>query len=145
MQKTQSFVDSIIQESKNSAGTWSYAFIKEVHTHAKQMRANEYNMFIEQLMKYATDQTTEELARFKVVQLISSVKAQCYNKGEEVFISNKDIWIKFGSTIDETVLGHATNRLIKGFYFTKEPLFNQPRFISASTPIVRSTEKDLFV
>ena len=146
MQSTQTLVQSIIEESKNAAGTWSYTFLKNVHMRAKQMKSKDYNILIDSLMNYAMEESTEELSRFKIVQLVSSTRAQCISQNDDIFVSNKEKWVLFASTLPDSVLGRATSKLINNIYYAKRSPLGQPRFVSASTPIVRtSKEKEIIV
>ena len=111
------------------------------------MKNKEYDSFIEMLINYSMEADTQELSRFKIVQLISSIKAQCINQKEDIFTVNKEKWLAFANTLSDSILGHATSKLINNIYFVKRSPFGQPRFVSSSTPIVRTTtnEKEILI
>lgn len=64
----------IIQEAASDAGTWSYAFLRDVEAELVQTHEANVAELVNELVKYMFNSECSPLSRFKIAQFLGCVK-----------------------------------------------------------------------
>ena len=110
----------IIKESANEGGTWTYRFLTDVNAQTGGLKQHEFDKLISRLFSYIMENTTPNLQRFKIAQLLSSLKMQNPFLSEEIFGKHRENVEKLIASLDSSKYGDATKRQLHNIYGSTE-------------------------
>lgn len=102
----------IIEESKKCDGTWTLSFLTSVQTAVLRLPLNFYHKLINQLIDYIMDKETTDLQRFKIAQLLNSIKFQKKVQMQEIFQERMNEINSFCDSLDNSYLNSPTKKLL---------------------------------
>ena len=115
----QERIQNVIAEASKPTGTWTYTYLVDLHHTLKKSKDKDFQTFINGLLDYINDDTTEVLQIFKIAQLISSLRAQNPQRSQELFDRRKEEITKRVNRLPESKLSHATKRLTMCIFTVK--------------------------
>ena len=119
------------------AGTWTYGFISSTHSSIKQLKPKDFEKFISELFKFVMDPNTQNLQRFKISQMLSTIKFQNIHQNIHCYIDHKTDVTKFATTLDSSPLAQATKKLLLSMFITPEQFPGSKRYRAFSvSPVV---------
>ena len=129
-----------IKESMDDAGTWTYGFLSSIHSQTKRLRSKDYDIFVTELFKFIMNDSTQNLQKFKIAQMLSSLKFQNPTASADAFPKHKDEISKFVSTLDSTPLAQATKKLLMSMFAPQEQYPGTKKYKAFSvSPVVFTT------
>ena len=136
-----SLVQSVVIESQQPAGTWSYTFLSNIFKSVRKLRPNEYSKFFEALIDYIQNDDVTPLQQFKIAQLLSSTNQQNPSKADSILKQKQPEIMKFVENCNGLPLLLAAKKLLLGLYTVHVIPSKNTRYISSSTePVNRPTE-----
>ncbi|EAX89279.1 hypothetical protein TVAG_222330 [Trichomonas vaginalis G3] len=118
-------LENILEEAKKPSGTWSYEFITETHRSIKRLRDREFSTIVIGLSDFFEKSEDNVLTKFKIAQLLSSIKIQNPSRCEEVYQMVKESLLKASSELPETQLSIPCRKLIETLYDQRETPIRQ--------------------
>ena len=142
MSTVSPIVQAVIEESKQEAGTWSYAFLSDIFKSIRKLRTNEYNKFFELVLNYMKQDDTTQLQKFKLAQLLSSTNQQNPGKATQFLSEKQPEIMKFAETCIGSPLLQAAKKLILGLFTVHAVPATKTRYTSSSTEPTIHTSGD---
>lgn len=118
-------LDSIIDEAKKPSGTWSYEFITDTHRSIKKLRTREFSQIVGGLSESFSQSDNNVLTKFKIAQLLSSIKIQNPARGDEPYLQVKDTLLKAVSELPDAQLSVPCRKLIVSLYDQRDAPIRQ--------------------
>ena len=126
-----------IKESMQDAGTWTYGFLSSIHAHTKQLKTKDFEKFISELFKFIMEPSTTDLQRFKISQMLSTIKFQNIHQANYCYVDHKTDVTKFCSTLDTSPLAKATKKLLLSMFVAQEQFPGSKKYKAFSvSPVV---------
>ena len=107
----EKFSTKVINEAKSLVGTWSCQSITEISERLQKFNSVSVNSFIREVLIFVIDQETTNDVRFKIAQLLISLKSFFLPKVAHAISHNSELMNRALASIQEGKLKEATTSL----------------------------------
>lgn len=111
---------AIVEESKKCDGTWTLSFLQSTQSSILRLPVAAYRRLINSLLDYIMDQQTSDLQRFKISQLLNSIKSNKKSQFSEILKSRMTEINDFCASLDDSLLAPSIKKLLASVY--SEPI-----------------------